>query len=69
MAPPLTITAPWRALAERAGSVAALARELQVTPRTLHRWIAGDVAPSPIVQAAVNAWAARRQLASPFRVA
>lgn len=70
MSPPLRILDPaWRALVERAGSVTALAKAFGVTPRTLHRWIGGDVTPSPIVQTHVNAWASRHRLAPPFRLA
>ena len=54
MSPPLTFTGPWLTLVRRAGSVAALAGELGVSRRTLHRWIAGDVTPGPFTRAYVD---------------
>jgi transposase-like protein len=66
VSPPLAIGGPWRALAEHAGSVTALAARLGVHRTTLHRWIAGDITPAPIVRAAVNAWAQRHRLETPF---
>lgn len=71
MAPPLSITGPWREGVERAGSVAQLARALAVPVSTLQHWIRGERTPSEIVQRAVNAWFARQRpaLAPPFRLA
>jgi hypothetical protein len=69
VSPPLRIeNAAWLALVSRAGGVTALAAELGTTRSTLHRWIAGEVEPAPIVRAAVAAWAKRRGLETPFAV-
>jgi hypothetical protein len=53
-------------MAERAGGVGALAEQLGVGVSTVRSWGAGTRTPGAIVQSAVNAWARRRGLESPW---
>jgi hypothetical protein len=59
-------TGRFAALVDRAGGVSAFARAIGVNESTIWRWSTGKVAPSHFAKDAVNQWAARHGLASPW---
>jgi hypothetical protein len=61
-----TITGPLAALVAHAGGVAELAAALGVSEMTLWRWGTGKAAPRGLAASAVNDWAKRRRLPTPF---
>jgi hypothetical protein len=63
---PTSAPAPWLPLIERAGGVGKLAEALGVELRTLQHWLAGDREPGKFARGAVEKWAQRRGLASPW---
>ncbi len=63
---PTTLTGAWLAMAERAGGVVALARELQIGRETLRRWAAGGQEPGGPARALIATWCRRRGLATPW---
>jgi transcriptional regulator with XRE-family HTH domain len=62
-----TLTGHWLALAEALGGVAALAKALGVTRRTVGRWAAGERTPSVLQRRDVAERLRRRGLVSPWR--
>jgi uncharacterized membrane-anchored protein len=45
-----TIAEPWKSLAEKLGSVGAMAKELKSARRTVNQWAHGDRTPSRLTQ-------------------
>ncbi len=66
MARPTSLTGSWKLLADVAGGVEALVRELGVSNMTLWRWSQGTRTPPKIVQKAVNAYALTKHIAPPW---
>ena len=63
-----TLPAPWTALVDYAGGVAALAAALGCGVSTLRSWGAGTRTPGLITRRGVNAWAKQRRLPPPWPV-
>lgn len=66
MGRPSTLPSPWQELALSFGGVDVLSTRLQVDPRTIRRWAAGDRIPHAIVRKSVDALARSRGVEPPF---
>jgi len=64
-----SLRGPWLAMATAAGGVAELAASLGFQRNAVYKWAHGRSTPHPTIQAHVNAWAKRRQLREPFKLA
>ena len=64
---PTTLPAAWLPLVEAAGGVGALATALGISARSIVRYGAGEAAPILAVRRAIDTWAKRRGIDSPFR--
>ena len=63
----IQLPSPWRELASVLGGVGKLATALDVAPRTIDRWAAGERHPHKLVQACVNRFAKMHGVEESFR--